>query len=257
MAAPVAEHAIETATGEFLDLAAPRPEDVTLDAVAAHLSRLCRYAGACRRFYSVAEHAVLVADYLAARGADARTQLCGLHHDDHEAFVGDVARPLKSLLPEYPAIADAVQDAIEQALGLPNPFLLNVHRQVKAADDWALAAEAFHLLPSRGASWFCAGLYDPDSDPVAEHALKAPGNLSDEGARDLYLERHHALTVALERPVRPLLQRVLVETALRFPACRCQLDPAMSDDELVALGGGCTDPRWSCPRLVTVRRRVL
>jgi hypothetical protein len=58
------------------------------------------------------------------------------------------------------------------------------------------------------------------------------------------------------RPIRPALQAAILETGLRFPRCRCQLDPAMTDEQLTALGGGCTAPRWSCPRLDAVRRRT-
>lgn len=184
-------HHIELGSGAYLDLSDPRPQHIELEDVARGLARTCRFAGHTRRFYSVAEHAVLVADYLEARGASVVAQLCGLHHDDHEAFVGDVTRPLKAMLPDYPALADRVQEAVEQALGIPNAFALNLHRQVRVADDWALAAEAWHLLPSRGATWPTASLYEgTDARLGLGVEWERPLGLGPDRAEVLFLERH-------------------------------------------------------------------
>lgn len=131
------EHHIELATGEYLDLAAPDPDRITVDAVAHGLSHVCRFAGQASRFYSVAEHAALVATKLRADGHPAEVQLAGLHHDDAEAFLGDVTRPLKALLPGYRDLEVQVGYAVRQALGLPDPDLETV-AAVKAADDWAI-----------------------------------------------------------------------------------------------------------------------
>lgn len=189
------ENHIELATGVYpngvyLDLAAPDPADISLEAIAHGLSHTCRFAGQTRRFYSVAEHAVLVADRLAATGHDVLTQLTGLHHDDSEAFIGDVTRPLKALLPGYAKLEYQVGVAIHEALSLP---LITVEQQqaVKDADDWALACEAFYLLPSRGRTWFCWGLYDHE-DPGVEWAPHLGSTA--QVARELYLERHQQLT---------------------------------------------------------------
>lgn len=166
------DHEIELSSGAYLDLTAPDPAVITLDVIAHALSNTCRYTGHVSRFYSVAEHACLVAAKLREDGEPLGVQLAGLHHDDHEAFTPDVARPLKSLLqPAYGQIADRLDSAIWTALDLPD-LGRSGHGQfawavVKAADNWALACEAYHLLPSRGCGWFCDGLYDPDNDPVA------------------------------------------------------------------------------------------
>jgi hypothetical protein len=59
------------------------------------------------------------------------------------------------------------------------------------------------------------------------------------------------------RPMRARLDAAIRETALRWPGCRCTLHARMTDHDLVALGCGCTRPRWACPRLDAVRRRVV
>jgi hypothetical protein len=42
---------IQTAHGRVFDLGNPRPEDIHVDDIAHHLANICRYTGACRRFY--------------------------------------------------------------------------------------------------------------------------------------------------------------------------------------------------------------
>ncbi len=144
--------AMETASGHFFDLADPRPEDVWLEDVAHALSLTCRYAGQCERFYSVAEHACLVAWRLEGLGYPPKVVLRGLHHDSAEAYCGDVTHPLKCVLPEYAAIEARVQGAVDVGLGLA---ILSDHEltSIKDADDWALFVEAAQLMPSGGRDW--------------------------------------------------------------------------------------------------------
>ena len=95
-------HWILTATGRDFPLsglptvmpdAAPRIEDI------AHaLAQINRYTGHAARPYSVAEHSMLVCDIVRAKGLNAHAQLLALLHDAHEAYCGDVASPIKTVL---------------------------------------------------------------------------------------------------------------------------------------------------------------
>lgn len=153
---------IELYHGSFLNFSDPDPTVITPDDVAHGLAHVCRYTGHCSRFYSVAEHALLVAWRLMKQGYGWDVCWAGLHHDDAEAFVGDVNRPLKDLLPEYRTIERRIWETVNEALDLR---IDGRHDEiVKEADNWALSAEAYYLLPSKGAAWFTAGLYDPDRD---------------------------------------------------------------------------------------------
>lgn len=150
---------IETHSGLMVDLAAPQVETIGLYDIAWHLGHIARFNGATLRPWSVAQHAVLVSYRLSALGHDHETQLIGLHHDDAEAYIGDVSTPLKSLLGgAYRTVEATLIPVIRAALGLPTPTP-EQEQAVHEADQWALAAEAHHFLPSQASGWACDGLY--------------------------------------------------------------------------------------------------
>ena len=87
-----------TPRGRALDLLDPQPEDIDLDEIAAALGRQCRYAGNIRGFYSVAEHSVLICQWLLEATRDPALALAGLLHDAAEAYTGDITYPMQSVL---------------------------------------------------------------------------------------------------------------------------------------------------------------
>lgn len=86
---------LHTFTGTGFDPLHPRTEDVRLDDIAQALSNTCRFNGHTPRFYSVAQHAVLVAEIVLSVSNDPRWALLALHHDSAEAYLMDVPRPIK------------------------------------------------------------------------------------------------------------------------------------------------------------------
>lgn len=127
-----------TASGRPFWSMDPRPEDVRIEDIAAHLSRICRFGGALKdridlpyenmtneeaflyikkgayehesgeglcfdvEIYSVAQHSVLVSYNVPQEYA-----LEGLLHDAAEAYIGDMIKPIKSqLVPDFEAIEE-------------------------------------------------------------------------------------------------------------------------------------------------------
>ena len=129
---------IVTVSGKRFDFLTPAGNVIRIADIAHALSRICRFAGHTVDFYSVAQHSVLVSQIVAPEYA-----LAGLLHDAVEAYIGDVTRPLKDLLPDYRAIEQRLQADIFQKLGLPE----EIPAEVKCADQILAITEIRDLMP--------------------------------------------------------------------------------------------------------------
>lgn len=147
---------IQTYSGKAFDLENPTPDMVDLDDICHALSFINRFTGHAQQAHSVATHSFLVA-YLVPR----EFHLHALLHDAAEAYVGDMAAPLKRLLRKYDPDAPFLQveqmvtEAIADHFGLPRDFahcdvvkradlqVLSIEREVFMADapkDWGTEA---------------------------------------------------------------------------------------------------------------------
>lgn len=119
---------ILTSTGKWFDVLKPDPSQIDLQDIASALSKLCRFGGHCRKFYSVAEHSILTAELMRQhRSSDLMLIRWALLHDASEAYVVDIPRPAKRQLSEYIKIEDAIQRAIAERFDLPWPMPEEVH----------------------------------------------------------------------------------------------------------------------------------
>jgi len=194
---------IQTASGIFFNLKHPDPSLVSIVDIAHGLSHLCRFTGHTNGFYSVAEHSVKV-----SRLVPEDLALEGLLHDASEAYVGDMASPLKALLPEYRRIEWKVQHAIARAFDLEYPFDLEIHR----ADRILLATERRDLMPVTPAHIREAGR-DPWAGVDRYGVLPARLNpLCPDEAKEAFLERYDELLA--ERQERREMPRRLWENRL-------------------------------------------
>lgn len=134
---------ILTNKGRYFDFLS-QTNTVTIDEVAHALANICRFGGHTRSFYSVAQHSVLVSQVVPLEDA-----MWGLLHDAAEAFIGDVCRPLKNLLPDYRELERAVEDEVLMKLGLTG----DKPSSVKDADLILLATEQRDLMPPHDDTW--------------------------------------------------------------------------------------------------------
>ncbi len=187
---------IVTSSGRVVTLTDPKPDDIDLGDIAEALSKLCRYGGNLRRFYSVAQHSVLCSQYVEG---GPHLQRAALLHDAAEAYVGDLIWPLKALLRDKSEFSTSDFDDIEErfALVIEERFGLTAglleHPAVKIADQRVGAAEQLLL---RSASLYVA---NPEWKPEVEPAFNAPppgGWQSHEDAYIDFLNRARELVIA-------------------------------------------------------------
>ena len=61
---------MQTFSGIAVDLKNPDPNTILVPDLAHHLSQICRFTGACRKTYSVAQHSVFVSRLIPDGKAD-------------------------------------------------------------------------------------------------------------------------------------------------------------------------------------------
>jgi hypothetical protein len=114
---------MQTHTGQRFYPLDPRPDEIHPADVARALSMTCRFGGHVRRFYSVAEHCVLMArTAMLTHPGDRFLALHMLLHDATEAYVGDMVRPLKRAIPHYEAIEHALWQVVMHRFDLYDEY---------------------------------------------------------------------------------------------------------------------------------------
>lgn len=206
---------IITASGKRFYLNDPKPEQVCIEDIAHALSVMPRFAGHTKQFYSVAQHCVEVSKLVermtvsACRGdaltgmVDARktevrvshAALRGLLHDAHEAYVGDMSTPLKSMLPAYKEIEGKAESAVfmaflhNTAIQQAPAHIREMCAAVKRADLIMLATERRDLMPKTSDRWAVLDGVEPRKEFVSA--------LGPTKAKALFLDRFKVLTTTV------------------------------------------------------------
>ena len=143
---------MQTRSGRAFYPLDPRIEDIDILDIAWALSMQCRYAGHTRIFYSVAEHCIHVSKAVPEKDA-----LWGLLHDASEAYLVDLPRPIKRMMPDYQAAEDFLQGVIAARFYLPWPM----PSAVKDVDHRILLNEQESLMVLPPMSWNINGVPVP------------------------------------------------------------------------------------------------
>lgn len=163
-----------------------QPRDVRMTDIMDSLCKLCRYNGHVARFYSVAEHSVLVS-YIAEAFGDIEARIPGLLHDAHEAYFGDYASPQKKMILGAEDFERDIEGVVQEALQLPMPDD-PVWQRVKAYDTMILHRELKVLRPVLP-DWF-----DPSIEDLVPEEVQPVGHEWQE-ARSLFRARLRELGV--------------------------------------------------------------
>lgn len=170
----------QTYTGKAFWPLDPRSDEVDLTDIAHSLAQQPRFNGHSLKFYSVAQHSVLVSKIVHPSQA-----LAALFHDASEAYTGDIISPLKKFLPaEFKQIEIKIENAIFKKFNI-NPETVD-HKDIKKADKIVLVTEMRDVMEKPPQKWDEDGLFEPLSEKIIP--------LSPEEAEQLFLERYKELT---------------------------------------------------------------
>lgn len=164
---------IVTYTGGWIEPLDPNPEHINVYDLAHALGMCVRFTGHVREFYSVGQHSVL-----ASYGCDEADALWGLLHDASEAYLSDIASPIKKQgdFEFYKVVEARLMEAICTRFDLPPEMPESVHR----IDKMLLRAEQRDLMPN-----------DPSPGEIYEEEIRGwhPGM-----AEAMFLARYNGLT---------------------------------------------------------------
>lgn len=140
----MSDHWIQTYSGRKFWPMSPRVEDVDLVDIAHALSQKCRFTGHCSEFWSVANHSITVSDECSQQN-----KLVALMHDAAEAYMPDVASPIKSLLPDLVEMESRIWKCISERFGLP----FEIPTEVKNIDLLVLDSERRRFMSPSKHDW--------------------------------------------------------------------------------------------------------
>ncbi len=136
---------ITTFTGLKLNLTDPKPEQINIIDLAKGLAYQGHFSGQTPRFYSVAQHCLLVCDLIQERVDMARAGLdtmtgdvdwrnplgllqCALLHDAPEYCLKDMVKPLKVSLPDFVQIEKNMEAVIFEKFNVDPKYMKDVKK---------------------------------------------------------------------------------------------------------------------------------
>jgi hypothetical protein len=189
---------MQTWTGEKCWPRSPRVSDIRIEDVAIGLARECRYGKMTLRWYSVAEHSVIVSELVARivrmnpmLAGDPTLEMAvakeGLFHDCDEAPLHDMPRPIKHdpgmQLDQYRALGVQYRNVVFERFGIKPTNV--THSLIDVIDKRLVVdeVEQFMRYPA---------MYLERHGDVERIGIKIRG-LNPEDAAEAFLNRFYAL----------------------------------------------------------------
>lgn len=141
---------IQTFTGRVVRPFDLKPDDVSLKDIAHALSMKTRYTGHGIKFYSVAEHSILMSRWIDEHYKDGvEDALYALLHDATETYLPDVASPMKKHFPGFKELENNISDVIFTHFGF-DPCIPKIIKEVDTAILMAEMRQNMRFMPSIG-----------------------------------------------------------------------------------------------------------
>ena len=167
---------MQTFTGKKFFPFDPKAEDVNIKDIAHSLSLQCRFNGHCKRFYSVAQHSVLVSLIVKPE-----QKLAALLHDAAETYFGDIIRPVRKNIKQIQPIEDKILKTILEHFKIKNYD----ENEILKADNIVLITEKRDLLSQSPDEWKEA----KGSKPFPKKIRALPPKIAEE----MFLKRYQKL----------------------------------------------------------------
>lgn len=134
------EPTIQLQSGAWFDFLNPLSTPISPEDIAAGLAKQSRYTGHTvgYRPYSIAQHCCHASDV-----APRKYAFEALMHDAPESVLGDIATPLKQLLPDYKVIEERITVTFAKWFGFPS----HMRPDVKVIDIRMAATEKRDIMP--------------------------------------------------------------------------------------------------------------
>lgn len=152
-----------TASGIRFDVINPTVDMINIEDIAHALAGINRFNGHTRRPYSVAQHSVLVSRIV--EHFNPELAWWGLMHDAAEAYLGDIAAPIKRLVPDIKDLEIKLECVIAAKFNRNCAWF--ERPLIKDADIYALAIEQRDLMPAT--DWW-APLALPPELPASQYS---------------------------------------------------------------------------------------
>lgn len=111
---------IRTITGKKFNLFEPTPDMIDIQDIATGLANKGHFSGFSPKYFSIAEHCIMVCDEFALWNDSQpdSMKLLALLHDAPEAYIGDMVKPLKIHMPDYIAVENRIMKVIAERFNL-------------------------------------------------------------------------------------------------------------------------------------------
>ena len=145
-----------TYSGQALNFAFIKVENVSIEDIAHSLSFQCRFNGHTKRFYSVAEHSLVLCDLVREESGiqNLNRRMAAILHDAAECYLGDITKPAKERLFIGEAIEEQILRTVFEAFGVP---FSSFDEELKAMDSDLCIMEGFFLI---GGMYWSRAYYD-------------------------------------------------------------------------------------------------